>query len=91
MKRFAMILCALILLFAMVPGMGSSAFAAEEQQADGGPVANLYPINSVAVTVDEPVAGARPDTSITVVTDPEGCLIQSEFSVSWYEATNTAL
>ncbi len=91
MKRFVKIMCAVMLLVAMIPGMGFSTYAAEKQQADGDTVPNSVPIQRVTITVDAPVAGAKPDTLITVVTEPEGCFSQSEFSVSWLEATKTDL
>ena len=91
MKRFGKIMCAVMLLVAMIPGMGFSAYAAEKQQADGDTVPNSVPIQRVTVTVDAPAAGAIPDTTISVVTVPEGCYSQSEFSVSWLEATKTDL
>ena len=91
MKRFAKILCALtalMLLFAMIPAAGLSVYAEEAESTE--PNGNIS-ITRVDMTIDEPEIGATPDTTLSAVTVPAGCLTQSEFTVGWLEATRSDL
>ena len=91
MKKHLRSLVALLAALALLTAAPAYAFEEPVDEFDDDLEDDIFAIEIISVTVDEPAIGARPAAFATVTTVPEGALSVTSVPVTWYRGDLTAL